>query len=465
MMTHIATVVYFFGIIGLFVLNRDQETRSSKALWIPVLWLLICGSRNVSEWMGGGVVSTDQYLEGSPLDRNIFAAILILGVFALFGRGERVRALLRSNWAIILFFLYCLISIGWSEFPVVAFKRWTKAMADVVMVLIVLTDDDPVAALKRVFARIGFLLIPTSIFLIKYYPSLGRVYVSGDGSWMPAYTGVTNNKNLLGMVCLVVGIGMLWSFIDELKAGERQNRRLLAQGTILAMVCYLLWLANSMTSLLCFLLAAPLILTASIPGLASRRGLVRLLILSVPFVCFAVLFLQTGSGLLTSVGRDSTLTGRTELWSQVLDMKTNPIIGTGFESFWLGERIEKLWSIYWWHPNEAHDGYLEIYLNLGWVGLTFLAIMLIAGYRRVVNAVGQFERTAGLRMAVLSVALAYNFTEAAFKMLNPVWIFLLVALFPIPEIAEGWYSESSDESSEEEQELSPFAEQPISEHV
>ena len=57
------------------------------------------------------------------------------------------------------------------------------------------------------------------------------------------------------------------------------------------------------------------------------------------------------------------------------------MVGTGFESFWLGKRLERMWSIYWWHPREAHDGYIEIFLNLGWLGIVMFGIVLVTGYR------------------------------------------------------------------------------------
>jgi len=81
----------------------------------------------------------------------------------------------------------------------VALKRWTKAVGDLVMVLIVLTDSDRPAAIKRFLARIGFLLVPTSILLIKYYPHLGLAWSEGR----TFFIGVAQDKNMLRLICLV----------------------------------------------------------------------------------------------------------------------------------------------------------------------------------------------------------------------------------------------------------------------
>src|SRR6266849_9493280 len=108
MSPHLATVVYSLGILGLFLLNRDKKTRTSMALWIPVLWLLLAGSRNVGEWiqLGQPVGDDTAYLEGNPVDRNVLSVLLALGLVALFLRRQRVGRLLRANAPILLFFAY-----------------------------------------------------------------------------------------------------------------------------------------------------------------------------------------------------------------------------------------------------------------------------------------------------------------------------------------------------------------------
>jgi O-antigen ligase len=146
------------------------------------------------------------------------------------------------------------------------------------------------------------------------------------------------------------------------------------------------------------------------------------------------LFLNMGSGLVQTLGRDTTLTGRTDVWKRVLSMSVNPLLGTGFESFWLGKRLETLWQIYWFKPTEAHNGYIEVFLNLGWIGLFLLAVVLVMGYRRITGEIRRGENEAGLRLAFLFVAISYNFTEAAFKTMHPVWILLLLSIMAVPKV-------------------------------
>ena len=456
-MIQIATAVYILLILGLFVLDSDQKVKNSKALWLPLVWVLLVGSRPVSVWLQTGpavspeqqpvqgnprsvylallarpVISQEQqYMDGSPLDRNVYLALLITGAIVLFSRRTSVLRLLRANGPILLFVLYCAISVSWSDYPDVALRRWIKSLGDYVMILIVLTDRDWLGAVKRVLARAGFVLLPLSILFIKYYPALGRAYAAHwEGTQY--YVGVAENKNMLGMTCLVFGLAASWRILQEL-SGSRRARIFIVHGAVLGMALWLFRMANSITSVSCFLLASSLIAAISFLKVTRKHWVVHLLVGSMLLVCFAPLFLNLGSGVLETMGRNSTLTGRTEIWGQLLKVSVNPMVGTGFESFWLGKRLDQLWAI----PgvtgiNEAHNGYLEMYLNLGSVGITLVAIIMWTSYRNIIRLLNRDPEVGKLRLAYFFAAAAYCFTEAGFRMMSPVWLSFLLAAISIP---------------------------------
>lgn len=437
-MTLIATAIFVAGILGLFFLDWDRTARTGPGLWIPTIWLAICSSRMVSAWLPGGEgvsgSASDAYLEGSPTDRNILTGLLVIGLCVLVARRKQVLPLLRNNWPILVFYGYCLISIVWSEFPDVAFKRWTKFLADLIIVLIVVTEVNRTAAIKRLLARTAFVLIPLSVLLVKYYPDLGRLYGRFEGGLF--FTGVATDKNMLGKTCMIFGLATVWRLQMILKSedGRRKTKRLIAHGVVLAMTLWLLFNANSMTSISAFGLGSILMVATGFPAITKRRKVVHFMTLGAIALAFSALFLNLGSGLVSSLGRDPTLTGRTELWQQVFRLDKSPVLGTGFESFWLGPRLERLWSIYWWHPNQAHNGYIEVYLNLGVVGTAVLGLMIVSGYRSVMRGLTEEPLTGRLKLAFFVAAVAANFTEANFKMMSPIWTIFLLATLSIPQI-------------------------------
>src|SRR5262249_757699 len=78
----LALLIFAAGIAGLLWIDRDQESKISPALWLPVIWLSLLCSRSVSQWLGASSVtdSGDQYVEGSPLDRNILTGFIVVGL-------------------------------------------------------------------------------------------------------------------------------------------------------------------------------------------------------------------------------------------------------------------------------------------------------------------------------------------------------------------------------------------------
>ena len=439
----LATLICACGIAGLFYLDRDKTIRPSKALWLPVVWIWIVGSRAVSAWFGLTPTGANAQLEGSPIDAAIFGILSAAAIGVLIRRNRRTRALLAANWPILIYFSYCLVSVAWSYHPDVSFKRWIKSIGDLAMVLVVVTDGQPAAALKRLISRVGFLLLPASVLLIKYYEDLGRGYDPVGGAMN---TGVTTNKNMLGVMLLVITLGTLWHLTTLMRAKAQPNRgrHLLAQFVLLAFGIILLQMADSKTSTACFVLGGGLILVAGVRAIRNRPSRLHVLCLGI-FLSGGLVLLFGGESLATSaLGRDSNLSGRTDIWAAVISAAPNPIVGAGFESFWISPAVQNFQQkmVGYWHPenlNEAHDGYIEVYLNLGWIGVCLISLVLISGYRRAVAAFRLNPSIGGLMLAYIVAAAVYSVTEAGFRMLDPIWIFLLLAVVGSSGITTGLF--------------------------
>jgi O-antigen ligase len=303
------------------------------------------------------------------------------------------------------------------------------------MVLVVLTERDWLAAVKQLFARVGFVLIPLSILFMRYFPNLGRSYGDWDGSQY--WTGVATGKNGLGMLCLILGLAAWWrcvSYYQARRTGERPRKgALVANGAVVIMALHLLLKADSKTSLACFVLAAGLVSATRLSPFLRRPTLLSVGVWSLILCSFAVLFLGVGGGALEALGRDKSLTGRTDVWRLVLSFVEDPILGEGYESFWLGKRLEQV-AVAISGMNQAHNGYIEVYLNTGGVGLMFLAFVIATSYRSAAVGFRLDPEVCSLKIGYFVVALIYNFTEGAFKMMAPVWISFLLATMAKPRV-------------------------------
>jgi len=130
-----------------------------------------------------------------------------------------------------------------------------------------------------------------------------------------------------------------------------------------------------------------------------------------------------------ALGRGSEISGRTQIWTRLLEAQTSPILGTGFESFWLGDRPKQLEGMFFYSINEAHNGYLETYLTLGIVGVFLLIGLFVATFWKIRFQLFRNFEWARYRLGFLAALVLYNWTEAAFVTLNPLWFaFYLIAM-------------------------------------
>src|SRR5262249_40579559 len=160
-----------------------------------------------------------------------------------------------------------------------ALKRWIKSVGDPVMMLIVMTDEQPVAALRRLFSRTGFILMPISVLWNKYYPNLGHDYDQWTGGM--SFTGVARDKNTLCLISFVLSLGALWQVIALIQSDRfpLKRRQLLAQLVLLGFGLVLLREANSITSSVAFAAGAAFLLGTSLRFVRRRPGAVHALVL------------------------------------------------------------------------------------------------------------------------------------------------------------------------------------------
>jgi len=445
----LAFLIFSIGVAGLFYLDRDSSVRTSKALWLPIIWIWIAGSRPVSAWLGAIGIGTgtsgpailEATLDGSPIDAAIFQGLIFIGFVALCQRKASATALLKGNVPVLVYFIYCLMSTLWSPFHGPAFKRWIKDAGDLIMVLLVMTEAQPIAALRRLYSRVGFILLPFSIPLIRY-TDLGRGF-DPDGN--PMNTGVTTFKNSLGLIVYVISLGAVWNVCALLKHKQapHRTRRVVAQGTLLLFGVALLQMAHSATSIFCFVLGVGLMLATNLRAIRSRPSRVHAICIGILLVGALIMFSGGESTFTNVLGRKSNLSGRTDIWAASIAAADNPVFGTGFESFWNANAIKVAHILagvgFLYMPNlvSAHDGYLQVYLDLGWVGVCLISFILIKGYISAGKAFQRNRELGSLLLAYVVTSAFYNITEAGFRLLTPSWIFLLLAVIGASGIATG----------------------------
>ena len=428
----IAALLSILLILYLFWVDRKKNEGVSKAIWIPSIWMFISGSRFVSHWinLGRPVMSEGSSMEGSPLDRVVFMFLILAGIMILKRRKLNWNELLTKNTWIWLFFLFGVISIYWSDYPFVSFKRWIKSLGTVIMALVIITEERPSQAVGVILKRLAFVLLPLSILFIKYYPLLGRAY-----NWMgmPMFTGVAGQKNGLGAICLLSSIYFSWELLLNRRYCNESGQRLhySIYIIIIPMIVWLLYKANSATSLACVVVVICLFLLSRLPAVTQKPH--RILFIGIAFIfVFGTLelFFDVKDTVIVMLGRRPDLTTRVPMWKDLLTMAGNPIIGVGYESFWLGARQDMIKNL-WGYSNQAHNGYLEVYLNLGVIGLFIVTAWILTGVIKVAHLLSIDYPVAILRLSFIVVAVLYNITEATLDGVSNIWLLLFLGIMEI----------------------------------
>jgi O-antigen ligase len=330
-------------------------------------------------------------------------------------------------------FLYFGISTLWSDYTWVSFKRWTKECGNLLILLVLLTESDPVEAIKAVFVRCAYVCFPLSVTFYKYYPAIGRVYGPGG---MGQVGGISGSKNSLGEICVAFGLILLWELIEiwEGKIHTVGRKGIYARLAVLGIGLWLMIACESKTSLICAILGAVVLLSNRIPGIKRTPRLVVVFgLVILPLVLLGVMAYGVGDSMLGALSRDATFTNRTTIWALVLSQHTNPVIGAGFYSFWLGERGQAIWdNLVNANITTAHSGYIETYLDGGYIGVFVLVTALAAIGWKLSKKFLSGTDFGRVRFMSFVMIIVLNCTETAYFRLTPLWLTFLIMALDVP---------------------------------
>jgi len=274
--------------------------------------------------------------------------------------------------------------------------------------------------LVNVLAGAFLILALGSLVLGALAPAIGRMSFEHPGAW----SGLWTHKNTLG------GIMALGVAACAAAAIATPGRRRLWSFAALCCLALVL-LSTSKTALIASLLG----LGAIGAGALVRRGPVQTIGVAAAILAAVAL----GAGVVTlapelivaALGRDLTLTGRTDIWeASARFVEARPWLGYGYYAFWLPENGPAYWvrEAVAWQVASAHSTWLELALGLGRVGVVLFALQLLATLRRGAGAL--FDVRAGLWAPAFLAAFAlYTFSEShALQANNLFWtIYVAVA--------------------------------------
>lgn len=235
-----------------------------------------------------------------------------------------------------------------------------------------------------------------------------------NGSWR----GITYQKNGLGQLA-AVGI-ILWFY-----AWASRTESAVRAGLGVALSLLLTLLSRSSTSLLLTMICCGVILLRLRPPLRMGKSQSAVtaagwLLVLLPLFIYLIFIGSLDSEVMAQAfgevfGKDATFSGRTLVWAEVLrviETGGHTFLGVGFNSFWHTPLADESIRRLGWPCPSGHNGYLDVWLTMGLVGLSLLFVMLLRQMADLAR-LAKFDRNrAALHFALLLYAMLANLTES-----------------------------------------------------
>jgi O-antigen ligase len=363
----------------------------------------------------------DPSLGGDPLAGAIWAllyaasALLLLRVPA-----ERLRFAVGGKLVWLLLFIV-LASALWSPAPEVTIKRGIGLAGSYVFGAY-LASRYRIGEWMRLVAISLALCMLGSLAVGLLLPEYGVYFDVSQGSdvWQGLYPG----RNALGRVASFAGIVFA---LYALESGPKRSRLVWLGLTLLCGA--LLLVSDSRTGLVTLL-----VLLALAPAFRTARawGFVAALAIPLGVVVLLVAIPDLTDAALSLLGRDSTLTGRLQLWDILWPLvSSHAWLGYGYSGFWLGwdGPSATVWAQTDWFPPSAHNGFMDLALGLGLVGLVVLGAAFVQAVVRTLSiAHPRYRLERSLLLASFAFLVLSNLTETTLLSYNFIsWIAFVAA--------------------------------------
>lgn len=334
---------------------------------------------------------------------------------ALIPRGRRM-----DRYMLALLVL-ALLSVFWSVLPDRTFTRGLQ---------LICTTWFGAYLARRYDSRDQVLLFAHSLAVAALFtlvtvallPDFGIMQGEFEGAWRGAFS----HKNSLGR------IAFLGCVVFPLVLSLGVHRRLGWAG-MLASAAFLI-LSTSRTAVVGILAVAVLIPLYRSLGSKSRiRMLYTAAAVIVPAAIgiWAYLHLED---VLTILGRNLTLSGRSSLWLAVMSfVASKPLLGYGYNAFWQGFSGDSgfISLSLRWDIAHSHNGLLDLALDTGLVGVALFAVSFIRTFREAVRVRMAVAGPVALwpLLALTFIAIT-NITESALlRVNNTFWVLYLMLAF------------------------------------
>jgi len=324
----------------------------------------------------------------------------------------------KFNWVLVG---VALLSILWSFSPEMTIRRGVALAGSTAFGFYLATRYSLKHLLRLLGWTFGIAVFLSFVFAILL-PKYGIMGGAHAGSWR----GIYPHKNTLGKTMVPSAIVFLLLAMDS-----KSHRFWLWCGFIFSI--FLILLSTSKTSLVS--LISLLAVVTIYRTFRWRYEIMIPVLIAITTIIGSVyvLLMANLDNLVVLIGKDATLTGRTDLWPAVLDkIQEHPWLGYGYSGFWSKDwksESSYVWYATGWNPPNAHNGLLDLWLDLGLLGVS---IFLMGFWKNILRGLGWIRLSKTSLSIFPLVYFTYivlaNLTENTLLVQNDIFWVLYVAI-------------------------------------
>jgi O-antigen ligase len=358
--------------------------------------------------------------QGNPTGFLIQLAIYsIAAIFIGLRWRSTLNSMMQCRWIMALVLL-ALLSALWSSAPDLTSKRALVLLSSTTFGLY-FGRRFTIAEQLRLLSYAMALMVVLSIAFVFFLPEYG---IAHDAAHFGNWQGIYHQKNMLGRAATLAVVAFCFTQWKGLKSPFR--------AVFIALSLVIIVMSGSATAIVVLAALLLWIPALRILKLGARTAVPVWIGAAFAAVGATTLVLSNLRVLLALLGRDITLTGRTELWQAVLlSIFRKPWLGYGFGAFWRGlqgDSASVLMAVHW-AAMFSHNGFLDLALQLGFAGIVLFTISYIAVFRPALHlAFRAGDREALWPLMFLSFMFLLNFADSTILATNSSYWIIYVSV-------------------------------------
>jgi O-antigen ligase len=336
------------------------------------------------------------------VNQLLYVFLFLSSMIIVIKRFDIISLFIKKEKYLSLFILLCLVSAVWSSFHVISIKRSFQLLSVYLVVINALLFIELSKLLKVLKIIVSLYLVVTVVSSLLIKEAIDPQF----GTWQ----GLADHKNGLaryGFYCFLIS---MFFYREQNRLGTKITNYAISFVSVIVII-----MTGSSTTIVMLGLIFSISMLFSIEGIFKELRIGRTIMI-MALLFFIILYIVVNIfdphliyKIPAMLGKDPTLSSRTDIWAYLWsDIEKKIFLGYGYGTYWImgSTLFASFVAVIGFNVNQAHNGYIEIMLQLGLIGISLFAIILIILIYRILKL------NSNLSLILIVSILILDYTEA-----------------------------------------------------